>query len=280
MVVFPNAKINLGLNIKYKRPDGFHELETVMYPIKLTDILEIIPAKKTSLHLSGKAFGACKTEDNLVYKAWQLLNEKIKIPNVEIHLHKNIPSGAGLGGGSSDAAFTITALNKMFELQLSDNEMEIYAGKLGSDCAFFIRNQPALALGRGEKLNPIPVDLKGFYLAIVVPDIQISTAEAYRGVRPKNQETPIQNIIKKTVRDWKRSLFNDFEPHIFQLHPLLARIKELLYEKGAVYASMSGSGSAMYGIFEQKTDLENQNYFKTLISEEKVCSVSTYKIDE
>src|SRR6056297_2066680 len=134
MVVFPNAKINLGLHIKYKRPDGFHELETAMYPIKLTDILEIIPAKKTSLHISGQAFGDCKTNDNLVYKAWQLLNEELKIPNVEIHLHKNIPSGAGLGGGSADAAFTITALNKMFNLQLAEEKMEDYATKLGSDC--------------------------------------------------------------------------------------------------------------------------------------------------
>ncbi len=278
MVVFPNAKINLGLNIKYKRPDGFHELETIMFPIYLKDILEFVPAKKTSLHISGQSVGDCKPKDNLVYKAWHLLKNKKQIPAVEIYLHKNIPSGAGLGGGSADAAYTITALNEIFELSLSISEMEELAAELGSDCAFFIRNMPALAMGRGEILKPITVELKNYHLALIIPSMHISTAEAYSGVQPKKPENPIQNIISLPVKEWRKYLFNDFEPHIFNRYPDLAKIKNNLYDAGAVYASMSGSGSAMYGIFEQKPELESRSDIKSLIAEKKVSTVSTYKI--
>lgn len=252
MIVFPNAKVNLGLNILYKRNDGFHELETVMYPIPLNDVLEIIPANETSLQTSGIVMNDCPPEQNLVFKAWKLLHDSYRIPSVQMHLHKNIPHGAGLGGGSADAAFAITALNEMFQLKLSSEAMQQLAAQLGSDCAMFIDNIPVIAKGRGERLTPIDISLNGLYLVLITPNIHISTAEAYSGVIPQHKPIALENIISGGIDTWKRLLTNDFENHIFKQHPDLEAIKAQLYLDGAVYAAMSGSGSSIFGIFKEK----------------------------
>ncbi len=254
MVVFPNAKINLGLNVRYKRNDGFHELETIMLPVALYDILEILPSKKMAFFESGIALDNASIADNLVYKAWALLRDQFDIPPVNIHLHKKIPAGAGLGGGSADAAYTIRVLNELFELNLSDFTMEENAAMLGSDCAFFIQNQCALATGRGEKLEPISCNLKGKYLLLVVPDVHISTAEAYRDISPMEPDTPLAEIIAQPFSIWKNKLKNDFEVSLFPKNPGLELIKNKLYAQGAFYAAMSGSGAAIFGLFHEKPE--------------------------
>jgi 4-diphosphocytidyl-2-C-methyl-D-erythritol kinase len=262
MVTFPNAKINLGLNILNKRIDGFHNIETVFYPVQLCDILEIIEKPKgcdlpyfTNSGLSVDA----PSDHNLCVKAFDLLKIDFNLPPIAMHLHKIIPFGAGLGGGSADAAYTITLLNKLFSLNLKKSVLLNYAKKLGSDCAFFIENKPALGTGKGEILESVSLNLSGYYIYFVKPDIHISTAEAYSGITPKIPEKRITEIIQLPIEAWKDILINDFESHLFEKHKLLSNIKESLYQSGAVYAAMSGSGSTIFGIFKNEP-IENTNF--------------------
>jgi 4-diphosphocytidyl-2-C-methyl-D-erythritol kinase len=239
MIAFPPCKINLGLNILRKRADNYHDLETCFYPIPWTDILEVIPSDKFEFTVSGNVIPG---DTNLCVKAYRLLDA----PPVKIHLHKIIPTGAGLGGGSSDAAWTLRLLNDVFNLKIPKEELKRYAAQIGSDCAFFIEDGPMIGTGRGEILRPAKVNLKGKFVVIVKPDIHVSTAEAYVGMTPNNRHLDIENI---PVEEWRTSLTNDFEETIFQKFPVIRSIKEQLYKVGAVYAAMSGSGSAVYGIF-------------------------------
>lgn len=258
MIVFPNAKINIGLHITSKRPDGFHNIETVFYPVPLNDVLEIIPNDSPNLEFSN--FGIeipGNTENNLCIKAYQALRADFDLPYVKIILQKNIPMGAGMGGGSSDCAFTLIVLNKIFNLGLSDIQLEQYASKLGSDCAFFIRNKPALGSEKGNVLKNIAVNLQGLYLVIVKPNVHIGTAEAYAGVTPQIPELSLKEITSLPVNQWKELIKNDFEDSIFPKHAKIKDIKDNLYKNGALYASMTGSGAAVFGIFEQEVDLKN-----------------------
>jgi 4-diphosphocytidyl-2-C-methyl-D-erythritol kinase len=250
MILFPNAKLNLGLNVLAKRPDGYHNIETIFYPVPLRDILEVLPAPDGILriHTSGNEIPG-KPEDNLCVKAFHLLQKDFGISPVHIHLHKVIPTGAGLGGGSSDAAFMLVALNHISGLGITDTQLTKYASQLGSDCTFFIKNATAFAHGRGEITKPVSVDLQGYYLVIVKPSFSVDTATAYSLVHPEKKADDLRKIIEKQPGYWKDYLMNDFEEEIFKIYPLLQRIKNKLYLLGAVYASMSGSGSAMYGIF-------------------------------
>ncbi len=249
MICFPNAKINLGLTITEKRNDGFHNLQSCFYPIPWSDILEIIPQKQLSFQSTGLPIPGA-SEDNLCLKAFHLLAKDFDIDPVSIHLHKIIPIGAGLGGGSSDAAFTLVALNEIFNLLLDNDTLCDYARLLGSDCAFFIDNSPVYATEKGDQFESMNHFLQGNFLIVIYPDIHVSTGEAYNGIKPKK---PLQNcaqIIKTTpLEQWKNKLLNDFEAHIFDIYPELPKIKEMLYTSGAQYVSMTGSGSAIYGIF-------------------------------
>ncbi|MCC8186714.1 MAG: 4-(cytidine 5'-diphospho)-2-C-methyl-D-erythritol kinase [Bacteroides sp.] len=258
MIVFPNAKINLGLHVTEKRPDGYHNLETLFYPVPVRDALEIIarPGQKSKcqLHIYGTEI-AGPPEQNLVVKAYHILDQPFNLPPVEIHLYKHIPSGAGLGGGSSDASFMIRLLNTRFDLGLNDTDMERYASTLGADCAFFIRNSPALAKGIGNEFSPLSLSLKGYGICIIKPDIFVSTREAFALVRPHVLQQSLQQIISRPLEEWKHYLVNDFEESVFPQYPQIAAIKEFLYEQGAIYASMSGSGSSVFGIFSPQHPL-------------------------
>lgn len=259
MIVFPNAKINLGLHVLAKREDGYHELETFFYPIPYSDILEVLEIKSSSMPIEFQHSGMAipgKPEDNLCVKAWALLSEACKIPSLQLYLHKILPNGAGLGGGSSDAAFTITALNSLFSCGLGEDLMEDMAAKIGSDCAFFIRNRPCFAYGKGEILKPSSLSLKGYYLLLITPDIQVSTAEAYAGIIPQMAVIPLEEILSKDISEWKNFLKNDFEKHIFLKYPDIENIKMSLYAHDAIYASMSGSGSSVFGIFNSEPNFE------------------------
>lgn len=265
MITFPNVKINLGLSITEKRPDGYHNLETVFYPVALEDALEVrtssaaAPDRKFTLHQHGLEI-AGKPEDNLVSKAYQLLDEEFNLPPVDIHLFKHIPSGAGLGGGSSDAAFMLKLLNEHFHLNLPDNQLEAYAATLGADCAFFIRNKPTFAEGIGNIFSPIELSLSGYGIMIVKPDIFVSTREAFSNIHPKRSERPIKEVIQRPVSEWKETLINDFEASVFPLHPAIEAIKQELYNQGAAYASMSGSGSSVFGLFAPEASLPEINW--------------------
>lgn len=252
MITFPNAKINLGLNITEKRSDGYHNLETIFYPIKLQDALEVTRLEESSepfkLHISGTTLEG-KPDDNLVVKAYNLLKQDFQLPPVDIHLFKHIPTGAGLGGGSADCAFMIKLLNEKFHLELSLEQMETYAAKLGADCAFFIQNKPVFATGIGNVFQPIDFSLKGYHLVLVKPNSSVATREAYANITPRKPEVSLLQIIKRPIETWKNSMKNDFEDSVFLTHPEIAAIKDKLYDLGAVYASMSGSGSAVFGIF-------------------------------
>lgn len=252
MIAFPNVKINLGLSITEKRPDGYHNLETVFYPVALEDALEINPcndaATKFTLHQHGMEI-AGNPEDNLVVKAYLLLDREFDLPPVEIHLFKHIPSGAGLGGGSSDAAFMLKLLNDQFNLHLTDHQLEGYAATLGADCAFFIKNQPTFAEGIGNIFSPVQLSLKDYQIMIIKPDVFVSTREAFSNIRPRRPEHSVKEVIKRPVSEWRETLINDFEASVFPLHPVIGEIKEELYRQGAVYASMSGSGSSVFGLF-------------------------------
>lgn len=256
MVVFPHCKINLGLRIISKRPDGYHAIETCFYPVPLTDILEIIPSASFSFGQSGLAIPGSDNQ-NLCRKAYELLAVDFKLPPINMHLHKVIPMGAGLGGGSSDAAFTLRLINQIFELNISEEKLRHYAAQVGSDCSFFIQDKPMFGTGRGEILSECTVRLSGKYLVLVNPDVHVSTAEAYANVKPGGVEGNVVSVLKQPIHHWRSQLVNDFEASVFNRHPVLAQIKETLYSQGAVYASMSGSGATVYGIFEKPINLQD-----------------------
>ena len=257
MIVFPNAKINIGLNVVSKRTDGYHNLETVFYPVKLADALEFVEAKKTTLSISGIEVDG-DSEDNLILNYFVQMKQDYQLPELAFHLHKVVPFGAGLGGGSSDAAFTLKALNSHYNLDLSEEQLEKYASQIGADCPFFIKSQPTFASGIGDQFEDIELDLSSYEIVIVKPDIFVSTPEAYRNVRPKAPEFNLRKTGRLPVEKWKDHIVNDFEESVFSAYPEIAKIKETLYKRGAVYASMSGSGSAVYGIFRHSpTDLAN-----------------------
>lgn len=252
MVVFPNCKINLGLHITAKRADGYHNIETVFYPIPFHDVLEVILAEEKLLlfSTSGEILDADDT-NNLCIKAYQLLQRDFShLPAIKMHLHKAIPAGAGLGGGSADAAFTLQLLNSKYSLGLSKQQLLSYALQLGSDCPFFVYNTPCIATGRGEILEPVAIDLSNYNLLLVNPKIHIPTARAYADCKPTKPSIPLIEIIHQPVETWKDNLRNDFESSVFKQHSEIENIKNKLYEKGAVYASMSGSGSTVYGLYK------------------------------
>lgn len=261
MITFPCAKINLGLNVINKRPDGYHNIETIFYPIPLNDALEIklmddrFPSKQNcDLKVTGKGVD-CNEEDNIVVKAYNLLSKDFVLPRIHAHLYKNIPSQAGLGGGSSDAAFMIRLLDERFRLNIGNAEMERYAAMLGADCAFFITAEQSFATGIGEVLSPADSpqgNLNGYHLVVVKDDVAVSTKEAYAQITPAKPQVCCKDIVKMPIDKWKDLLTNDFEKPAFKAHPVLAEIKQKLYALGAAYAQMSGSGSAMFGIFKNK----------------------------
>jgi len=250
MVCFPNCKLNFGLYITSKRTDGYHNLETIFYPvIGLKDVLEVVPAETTTIALHGKTV-AGDMHDNLVWKAYQLLKQDFpNIPALSIHLLKNIPMGAGMGGGSADGAFMIRLLNDYCALGLTNEAMISYALQLGSDCPFFIENTPQYAIGRGEVMLPVAVDLSAYSIQLICPQVHVSTAAAFKMIIPKPAPFDLQKLPEVPIEQWKEVVSNDFEAPVFAQHPELAAIKEQLYAQGAIYAAMSGSGSTVFGIF-------------------------------
>lgn len=269
MLTFPCAKINLGLNITSKREDGYHNLETIFYPVPLTDALEVklmhddFPSDEPcDLKITGNAVD-CDEKNNLVVKAYTLLAQDFKLPRVHTHLVKRIPMQAGLGGGSADGAFMIRLLDERFRLNMGIAEMERYASRLGSDCAFFITTEPSFATGRGEVLEPVNIaeqNLQGYYIAIVKPAIAVSTREAFQQIICRQPEHCCRDIVHQPVETWKTVLTNDFEEPAFKQHPELADIKQRLYDLGAVYAQMSGSGSAFFGLFRTEPQQLKSNF--------------------
>jgi len=257
MILFPPAKINLGLHVLRKREDGYHDLDTCMVPIPLFDVLELLLSDQFEYHQTGLIIPGA-TDDNLCIKAYKMLKEEYNLPPIYMHLRKEIPMGAGLGGGSSDAAYVLTGLNTLFELKLSNSKLEEYAAKLGSDCPFFVKNEAQIARGRGEILSPCPLDLKGMYLKIINPGIHVGTKEAYDGVVPNPNAPTVASILDQEIEEWKTQLKNDFETSVFKKHSILQEIKDNLYAEGAIYAAMSGSGSTMFGIFKEKPKLSLQ----------------------
>ncbi len=256
MIVYPNCKINIGLKVLNKRKDGFHNLESVFLPVNWCDALEIIENKKpstskviftsTGLPIKGD------NQNNLCVKAYHLLDEEFNLPPIKMHLHKIIPMGAGLGGGSSDGAFTLKLLNELFSLKLTTAQLKSRAAKLGSDCPFFIKNKPAFVSGRGEKIKEIGLNLEGKQIVIVHPQLHIGTAEAFQNITRRPYKFELNNLPDWKIKTWQKKVENDFEGYAFRSYPVLEKIKKSMYEKGAIYASMSGSGSAIYGIFEDK----------------------------
>lgn len=264
MITFPNAKINLGLNITEKRPDGYHNLETVFYPVPVEDALEINPAAESSnkfnLYQSGIAIDG-KPEDNLVVKAFMMLDNKFNLPPIDIHLYKHIPSGAGLGGGSADAAFMLKLLNEKFSLDLSTEELEHYAAQLGADCAFFIQNQPTFAEGIGNIFSPVSLSLKNYHLVLIKPEVFVSTKAAFAHIKPRKPKQSLKEIISCPIMEWRELMINDFEESVFPQYPEISEIKESLYQQGAIYASMSGSGSSVFGIFSEEASVPSTTSF-------------------
>ncbi len=270
MIVFPNCKINLGLYVTRRREDGYHDLETVFYPLPaeasakaglrpLNDVLEIVPASETQLHMSGRAV-AGDSKDNLVWKACDLLKREHpgKIPDLDIHLYKNIPMGAGLGGGSADGAYMLRLLNDYCQLSLSKEQLATYALQLGSDCPFFIYNTPQFAKGRGEQMTDIELDLSAYSIQVICPPVHVSTGKAFQMITPRPAPFDLRYLAPLPVGEWKQKITNDFEAPVFAQHPVLATIKQQLYDGGALYAAMSGSGSALFGIFPkgQKAEIK------------------------
>jgi len=257
MLVFPNAKINIGLHITEKRADGYHNIASCFYPVGWSDALEITRNDAFLFQSDGIAIPGDQT-DNLCSKAYHMVAADYPLPPVKMHLLKSIPIGAGLGGGSADAAFAIKALNQQFGLQISFEKQLAYARRLGSDCAFFIRNEPAFCYEKGDVFEPVDLNLKGKWIVMVNPGLHISTVEAYSGVVPKRSDADLRKLLKEPVQNWRHTVKNDFEATLFPKYPLLAKLKADLYEQGALYAAMSGSGSTLYGIFEIETDLKKQ----------------------
>lgn len=254
MIIFPHCKINIGLQILQKRSDGFHDIATVFYPIPFTDVLEVISAEDTSFHATGNPIPGEK-KDNLCLKAYHLLKKDFphRLPPVSIHLHKIIPAGAGLGGGSSDAAFMLRVLNEKYHLKLTQVQLLHYANQLGSDCAFFLQDKPCYATGRGNELFPLTKeDLRQYHFVLVCPDIHINTAWAYSKVIPHIPHRSVLDLVREPLETWEETVANDFERPVFETYPSLKKIKETLYKEGAVYASLSGSGATVYGIFRKE----------------------------
>jgi 4-diphosphocytidyl-2-C-methyl-D-erythritol kinase len=269
MITFPNCKINIGLWVTQRRADGYHNIQTLMVPVPWCDALEIVPTlgSQTTLTITGNKVDAT-TEENLCFLAWKLMAEKYNIPAVEMHLHKVIPSGAGLGGGSADAAFTLKMLNSLFKLNLDSETLRSLAVQLGMDCPFFIDNVPALSTGRGEFLKPITLKINGLNIVIVKPPIHVSTAAAFAGIKPQYRENSLADFCEVPIQAWKKKLKNDFEQSVFGLYPDIEELKNRMYRKGAVYASMSGSGSAVYGLFENQPfgiDFPEHEMFQALL---------------
>ena len=265
MIAFPNAKINIGLNVTRKREDGFHDLETVFYPFLIKDAVEVIETNKLQFSSTGIAIPG-NADENICLKAYHLLKKDYNLPPVHIHLHKHIPIGAGLGGGSADAAFLIKLLNEKFDLGITILEMENYARQLGADCAFFIENKPVYAFKKGDVFENISLDLNKYYKVLVMPPVHVSTQVAYSGVKPKQSSASLKELINLPVKNWKSEIKNDFENSVFSKFPLIRNIKMALYKSGALYASMSGSGASVYGVFEEKVSLsklevENQVFY-------------------
>ncbi len=251
MIFFPNAKVNIGLNIVRKREDGFHDLSSLFYPIQLNDIVEIVPSNTFSFTLTGFTEKVSQ-KDNLCVKAYSTLKKEFNIPSVKIHLHKVIPVGAGLGGGSADAVGVLKLLNQLFELDISFKKLKTLTEHLGSDCPFFVENKPAIISGKGEVMQKTKISLKGKYWVLVYPQIFVSTAEAYSKITPKEEKEPLEEALNQPVKYWKEVVKNDFEKSIAAKYPLIKAIKETFYEEGAFYSSMTGSGSAVFGIFNEE----------------------------
>jgi len=272
MIAFPNAKINLGLYVTGKRPDGFHNIESLFLPVDIKDAIEIIPAETSRLFIHGDVIPG-DPKDNLCWKAYELLREEYDLPNVHIHLLKKIPSGAGLGGGSADAAFTLKTLNEKFLLKLTIPQLETYAAKLGSDCIFFVRNKTAFVSGRGEKIESCKLNLSRYKLVIIYPEVHMGTAEAYKLVKHGTPPTQLNELTKEIFLEDPYILTNAFEHSFFQVHPQLTFVKEKLIKEGALYASLTGSGSAFYGIFDPRIkdveslkDFATKNQFRSFIT--------------
>lgn len=263
MITYPNAKINIGLNVTERRPDGYHNLETVFYPINLQDALELntiegdAPECEYKIKVTGTILDGAP-EDNLVVKAYKLLRKDFKFPAQKIHLHKHIPIGAGLGGGSSDAASIIKMLNEKFTLGLTSEQMQKYAVQIGADCPFFIDNKPVFATGIGNIFTPFNLSLSGKSIVLVKPDIFVSTRDAYAKVVPQPSKYQLTELLQQPLDEWKYNVFNDFEKSVFSKYPEIAAIKDRLYDLGAKYASMSGSGSAVYGIFDSPIEYADE----------------------
>jgi 4-diphosphocytidyl-2-C-methyl-D-erythritol kinase len=264
MIAFPNCKINIGLHILRKRPDNYHDIETIFYPVGLCDVLEILPSKKSEISFNTTGISIDNSSGNLCVKAYQLIkNDFPYLPAVSIHLHKVIPVGAGLGGGSSDAIATLQLLIKIFSLEISAEQLLVYALMLGSDCPFFLLNKPALATGRGEILSPLEALLKGYHIVIAFPHIHCNTAKAFSSVKPYLSNESLKILYNKPVNVWSNSVINDFEESVFIEHPAIQNIKQLFYNAGAEYASLSGSGSSVYGLFKKEVPVFNlpEEYF-------------------
>lgn len=258
MILFPNAKINLGLFVTGKRNDGFHSIETVFYPVKeLTDILEVVISQrnKSEFTFTGLRID-CKPKDNIIKKAYDLVDADFDLPPMKVHLHKIIPFGAGLGGGSADAAFMLKAIDSLCGLGLSTLDLEEYASRIGSDCPFFIQNTAVFAHGRGEIFEDIDLSLSDYYIVLIKPNVSVSTAEAYASICPKPAIIDLRKL-SNNIEDWKYVLVNDFEDGILSKYPEIGEIKSYLYDLGAIYCSMSGSGSSVYGIFKEEPEINN-----------------------
>lgn len=257
MIRFAPCKINLGLHVIEKRQDGYHNLETCFFPVPWYDVIEVVPGEVTQLTMSGIEVQG-DPGANLCMRAYELLRSVCALPPVAMHLHKSIPTGAGLGGGSADGAHMLRALNDRFELKLSQADLLAYAAQLGSDCPFFLFDEPMLGTGRGEVLSPVAVTLKAYFLVVVKPPVHVSTAEAYAGIEPKIPRYGLRDVLARPLHTWRDILVNDFEQSVFRKFPQLGEIKDHLYALGARYASMSGSGAAVFGIFEEPVDLRSR----------------------
>lgn len=268
MICFPNAKINIGLFVTEKRADGYHNLEAIFFPVSICDALEVLPSATSGISMHGlEVTGA--TQQNLVWKAWELLQKDFpeKVGPVNIQLLKKIPMGAGMGGGSADGAFMLDLLNRFFKIGLDQSQLAAYALLLGSDCPFFIYNEPSFAGGRGELLQPISLTLNQYTIQIVCPQVHITTAEAFKNIQPKPAAFDLKKINELAIGDWSQHIFNDFEGPVFAAHPELGAIKQQLYAQGALYAAMSGTGSTVYGIFEKnkKAQIKSDIAFEQFI---------------
>lgn len=270
MLEFCPCKINLGLNVVEKRPDGFHNLETVFYPILWQDSLEIIENTDNQdfeIQISGLKIDG-NVQDNIIYKAFQFIRQHHQVPNIKVHLHKSIPMGAGLGGGSSNAAVFINLIDKKFNLGLSLAEKTDIAGGLGSDCAFFIEQKPVFATGKGDVFEPVQINLLKYYILLVYPGIHSNTKTAYAGVTPQRPKQNIKSILEKTpIHEWKSLLVNDFEASVCKAFPEIEKVKQQLYNNGAIYACMSGSGSTVFGIFKEKPSMSFPQHYQSFLQE-------------